>query len=583
MTADPSRGNAATILLLASIKRDPSLQCRLALNEEAVARYVDVVDELPPVRVLEVDGEAYLVDGWHRYEAHARAGRTTIHAFVEQGTRRDAVLCAVRANSDHGLPRTQEDTRRAVKVLLQDPEWCKLSDRKLAGFAAVSHTHVANLRRHYGVKAGVLLTDAEANRLDGKMSPEWEAIAKGMADYERKDFDAVRGARTPAELAKIVPESWNTRIVKAKALRGRELAVEPWPWADETNEAGRAALLARLDTADELLAAAGSIALDDAQRELCYKLLAGLKDIERKLQPWQYSEYAKAWSGRPAMVARALERKAEREAEEAAKPKSSWDETREIYAEKNLLTQSKLVGACSKEAFANIDPRELLPVVRDGNYKLRAERGGDWEADPKPVDLCVVPGCQGWIKPSQHSYNRTCVVCREQPDSWKNGTKKALANVATLLDHEGYGFVVDGVIIDARTIAALKAIKANPSGAVKLAGELGKAVRSLLTQAEPSVILVDPKAKPPAEPDEEFEVSEYSDEELAREIGVRAFAAGEKLQSPPTWLPEALRATWKEGWSLAAAQGQDADEELDAEVEEAEAVWREEAGEGEEE
>jgi hypothetical protein len=41
-------------------------------------------------------------------------------------------------NSDHGLPRSNEDKRRAVATLFNDPEWSRWSSRKIAKQCAVS-------------------------------------------------------------------------------------------------------------------------------------------------------------------------------------------------------------------------------------------------------------------------------------------------------------------------------------------------------------------------------------------------------------------------------------------------------------
>jgi len=50
------------------------------------------------------------------------------------------------ANAAHGVPRTNEDKRRAVMKLLQDAEWSHWSDREISKHAAVSHEFVRKLR-----------------------------------------------------------------------------------------------------------------------------------------------------------------------------------------------------------------------------------------------------------------------------------------------------------------------------------------------------------------------------------------------------------------------------------------------------
>ena len=53
-----------------------------------------------------------------------------------KGTQRDAILWSISANATHGLRRTNEDKRRAVTRLLQDPECAGLAvtvDQALLG------------------------------------------------------------------------------------------------------------------------------------------------------------------------------------------------------------------------------------------------------------------------------------------------------------------------------------------------------------------------------------------------------------------------------------------------------------------
>lgn len=55
-------------------------------------------------------------------------------------------LGRVGANASHGLRRTNDDKRRAVRTLLNDLEWLAWSDREVARACGVSHTFVAGQR-----------------------------------------------------------------------------------------------------------------------------------------------------------------------------------------------------------------------------------------------------------------------------------------------------------------------------------------------------------------------------------------------------------------------------------------------------
>lgn len=148
---------------LASIIKDSDLQMRVAMNEQAVADYADVIRNtplgeavpLPPVVLFRDKKKLYLVDGFHRHEGHVRAGAAEIQALIMDGTKRDAILYSVGANSDHGLRRTNDDKRKAVVTLLSDKEWSTWSDRDIARRASVSHTFVAGLRSQFDVTGNV--------------------------------------------------------------------------------------------------------------------------------------------------------------------------------------------------------------------------------------------------------------------------------------------------------------------------------------------------------------------------------------------------------------------------------------------
>ncbi len=137
-------------LSLESIRRDGGTQPRDSLNEDTVREYAERVeagDAFPAVTVFFDGAEYWLADGFHRAAAFASVGKAEIEADVRQGTQRDAVLFSVGANAAHGLPRSNADKRRAVLVLLNDPEWSRWSDREVAKRCNVSHTYVREVRR----------------------------------------------------------------------------------------------------------------------------------------------------------------------------------------------------------------------------------------------------------------------------------------------------------------------------------------------------------------------------------------------------------------------------------------------------
>src|SRR5262249_20284084 len=101
-----------------------------------------------PAVIVVTDGQGYWVGGgFHRIPAGRQAGLTEIAAEVRHGGQREALLFGILANGEHGLPRTPADKRKAVGLLLADPEWNQWSDREIARHCHVSNFLVSKLRR----------------------------------------------------------------------------------------------------------------------------------------------------------------------------------------------------------------------------------------------------------------------------------------------------------------------------------------------------------------------------------------------------------------------------------------------------
>lgn len=180
-----------TSIDISKVNRKGGTQSRASINLETVSDYAESVKDgasFPPV-VLFFDGSQYwLADGFHRYEAYARAKAEEIPADIRQGTQRDAILHSVGANAHHGLRRTNDDKRRAVMVLLNDPEWSKWSDRDIARQCSVDHKTVGKYRsevtgelpsetsRTYTTKHGTTATMKTAN-IGGVSKPNQENVS----------------------------------------------------------------------------------------------------------------------------------------------------------------------------------------------------------------------------------------------------------------------------------------------------------------------------------------------------------------------------------------------------------------------
>ncbi len=147
------QATTTTTVPLSAIVNDGGTQMRAGMNAEKVKEYEEVIAEVdawpfPPLVVFHDGAKYWLADGFHRLNAAHRSGKfAELPAEIKAGTRRDAVLYAAGANATHGLPRTNDDKRRAVKTLMEDEEWAKWSDREIARRCAVSPMFVGNLRK----------------------------------------------------------------------------------------------------------------------------------------------------------------------------------------------------------------------------------------------------------------------------------------------------------------------------------------------------------------------------------------------------------------------------------------------------
>lgn len=124
-------------------------QSRETLDEATIEEYVRVAKEaehddmdwpFPPVEMV----GGFLIDGHHRLEAAKRLGYTTLLAYEEPGDEKDAILAAIKANSEHGLRRNQADIRRAIGMALK--VFPEESDRAIARLVETSHPTVGKVR-----------------------------------------------------------------------------------------------------------------------------------------------------------------------------------------------------------------------------------------------------------------------------------------------------------------------------------------------------------------------------------------------------------------------------------------------------
>lgn len=157
-----------------AIRIDGETQSRVEIDNAIVAEYADAIRAkavFPPMVVFHDGADYWLADGFHRWHAYNAAGKASADVEIHAGTLRDAKLHSAGANRTHGQRRTNADKRKAALMLLEDAEWGKWSDNRIANEIGLSHTFVASVRaslatvaseipqeRTYKTKAGTTAT-----------------------------------------------------------------------------------------------------------------------------------------------------------------------------------------------------------------------------------------------------------------------------------------------------------------------------------------------------------------------------------------------------------------------------------------
>jgi hypothetical protein len=117
-------------------------------------------------------------------------GLVDMECDIRRGQRRDALLFSVGANAVHGHRRTNDDKRRAVDIMLSDPEWAKLSDGKIAEHCAVTVRYVGQCRPS----------------LNNSEIPQTRTVTRGGKTYEMNTAN-IGGGRERSDNATPEPDT----------------------------------------------------------------------------------------------------------------------------------------------------------------------------------------------------------------------------------------------------------------------------------------------------------------------------------------------------------------------------------------
>jgi len=165
---------------IGDLQLDDRCQAREHFDDEAIEdlrqSYADGV-ELPPVEVVEVGGALYVDDGFHRIAAATLAGHEFIrvHIVEKADTVERARWVALSKNTTHGVRRTAQDKRKAVRLALDNEIGREQSSRTIAEHLRVSKSLVSEMRTEWEAEHALSTADnapATVTTKDGRQYPK---------------------------------------------------------------------------------------------------------------------------------------------------------------------------------------------------------------------------------------------------------------------------------------------------------------------------------------------------------------------------------------------------------------------------
>jgi hypothetical protein len=136
--------NDDNIMPLANVVFREDLYPRIETSAETVQKYAETLELLPPI---EINQHRELIDGWHRWTAHRKAGAEHIRFTVTQ-TASDMELLelAIERNAQHGLQLSQTDKRKMAQQIYRatPPDQQGKKKRSLARLLSVEERTVHN-------------------------------------------------------------------------------------------------------------------------------------------------------------------------------------------------------------------------------------------------------------------------------------------------------------------------------------------------------------------------------------------------------------------------------------------------------
>jgi hypothetical protein len=186
------------MIRLNELVTDAGTQMRERISAEQVEEYKQAMmdgDEFPKLIVFNAGGRLILADGFHRLAAMLAKGQEWADVDLREGTVRDAILFALKANSKRGLPRTRADKRKAVNYVLDNPDYVGLNNNNVAAMCGVTSEFVRQMRLERDAPA-------KAAKPQKEKAPVEKSNIAEPEEFDERD-EVIDGLAAELETAKV--------------------------------------------------------------------------------------------------------------------------------------------------------------------------------------------------------------------------------------------------------------------------------------------------------------------------------------------------------------------------------------------